>query len=83
MKYRVRVSDEAEDDFVSIVEYVVAHSGLDEALDVQAKIEDALPSLSELAHRGRVVPSLRRIGVMAFRQLIIEDSKARQAKGKD
>lgn len=72
MKFKVIVADVAEDDLVGVVEYILANSGVERALDVKELILDAIDSLRQNPNRGRVVPALRREGIVTFREVIIK-----------
>lgn len=71
MKHRVLVSDAAESDVFEIVEHILLReSALAPGLAVQARLERAIVSLSENPKRGRIVPSLKRLGIGQFRELV-------------
>lgn len=67
---KVRHSTAAHEDYASILEHVLASSGLDAALAVDGILDRAIRSLALLPDRGRVVPELRERGYAAYREII-------------
>lgn len=71
MSYSVVISEDAEDDLFEIVDYVFSkEKALAPGLAVQERIEKAVASLATNPQRGRIVRSLRYVGVRKFRELI-------------
>ncbi len=70
-RFRVIMASAASLDVVAIVSYVAAVDGVERAAAVDAKLDDKLRSLDRLAARGRVVPELRRRGIMAYREVVV------------
>lgn len=57
-------------DVASIVTYLATTEGLPAALAADSLIDEKLRSLTHLAHRGRIVPELRRRGITVYRELV-------------
>jgi toxin ParE1/3/4 len=68
-EYEVFVTHEAEADLDEIVEYVEFHDSPARADDLYEKIKQAILKLEILPKRGRIVPELREIGVMEYREV--------------
>jgi plasmid stabilization system protein ParE len=56
---------------LGIVDELVASLGVEAALAVDDRLDEAIESLAELSRRGRVVPELRAHGTMTYRELIV------------
>lgn len=68
---RVVRSEAAVEDMLAIGDDLVSSMGVDAALAFDERVDAAIESLDELAHRGRVVPELRARGVTRYRELIV------------
>lgn len=68
-RYRVRVSEEAEQDLIDIYRYVAIHDSVEKAAYVLEQLEPLCSSLAELPMRGHIPPELDRIGVTNYREV--------------
>ncbi len=68
--YRVRWASVARTDLYEIVDFIAECSPI-EAVRVLDQLEARTRTLPQLPTRGRMVPELRRLGVTAFRELIV------------
>ena len=66
---KVRYATSAHEDYAALIEYVLARSGREAALAVDALLERAIASLERFDH-GRVVPELRDRGYEGYREVI-------------
>lgn len=66
---RVDWTDAARDD-VRAIAFHIAQDSLENALGVTERIERRAAALAVLATRGRIVPELRRMAQMRFREVI-------------
>ena len=57
-RYRVRVSEEAEQDLIDIYRYVAIHDSVEKATYVLEQLEPLCSSLAELPMRGHIPPEL-------------------------
>ncbi|HEY0479283.1 MAG TPA: type II toxin-antitoxin system RelE/ParE family toxin [Kofleriaceae bacterium] len=71
MTRKVVRSEAAVEDMLAIADDLVSSLGMDAALAADARLEAAIESLDDLAHRGRVVPELRARGITIYRELIV------------
>jgi addiction module RelE/StbE family toxin len=71
MSFAVYWTDTAQADFTNIVEYIYRDSPQN-ARNVFGIIKEQAKSLVTYPNRGRIVPELHDIGVMYYRELIIE-----------
>ncbi len=69
-KFRIRWAQAALQDVESILDYIVAHDGHVAATRVFDLIVNRAEQLVENPQRGRVVPEIREIGIVDFRELI-------------
>jgi len=69
-RYDVRWSDTAENDLISIVEYIAADSP-SKPSEIFETIGKKASNLYTFPERGRVVPELRDQGITQYRELII------------
>ena len=60
-RYRVRVSEEAEQDLIDIYRYVAIHDSADKAAYVLEQLEPLCSSLAELPMRAHIPPELDRL----------------------
>lgn len=68
-RYRVRISEDAEQDLIDIHTYIARHDSLGNADYVLDELESLCQRLAELPSRGHVPPELDRIGVVAYREV--------------
>lgn len=66
---RIEWTDAARDDLHAIAFYI-AQDSLDNALHVVDRIERRATALAALATRGRIVPELRRMTELRYREVI-------------
>jgi toxin ParE1/3/4 len=67
--YRVRLSEEAEQDLIDIYGYVAHHDSAEKAAYLLNQLETLCARLTELPKRGHVPPELSRIGVTAYKEV--------------
>jgi toxin ParE1/3/4 len=65
----VRHSTASHGDYAALMEYLVDTRGLAAASAVDAKLEQAITSLSVMADRGRMVPALRHEDGPRYREI--------------
>lgn len=71
MRYRVIVAASASEDEEELLAYLLARDEIVAAVALEARFDRALRSLETFPLRGRVVPELRRHGVISYRELIV------------
>ncbi len=69
-RYEIEFTQWAETDLDHIVMYIAENDSVSRAVEVYLKIKEKIFSLEALADRGRVVPELKRIRVMEYKELI-------------
>jgi plasmid stabilization system protein ParE len=69
-KRTVILAPVASDDVAGILDYALATVGLEAALAIDRRLDEAILSLEQLATRGRVVPELRQRGIVIFREIV-------------
>ncbi|MDQ6975940.1 MAG: type II toxin-antitoxin system RelE/ParE family toxin [Mariprofundaceae bacterium] len=62
---------EARQDLDDIADYIVSDNGAAVALDIVHQVEQTCMTLVSMPERGVVVPELRDIGVLQYRQLLL------------
>ena len=67
-RYRVRISEEAEQDLIDIYRYVAIHDSVKKAAYVLEQLEPLCSSLADLPMRGHIPPELDRIGLTNYRE---------------
>ena len=67
--YRVRLTEEAEQDLIDIYRYIAFHDSVENGGYVLDKLESLCSDLAELPARGNVPPELDRIGVTNYREV--------------
>jgi len=68
-RYRVWLSDDAEQDLIEIYRYIAIHDSAEKAAYVLDQLESLCSRLAELPERGHVPPELDRIGVANYREV--------------
>jgi toxin ParE1/3/4 len=68
-RYRVRISEEAEQDLFDIHRHIAIHDSVEKATYVLDQLEPLCSSLADLPMRGHIPPELDRIGVTNYREL--------------
>ncbi|MDD2277064.1 MAG: type II toxin-antitoxin system RelE/ParE family toxin [Smithellaceae bacterium] len=69
--YNVWWSETAENDLVSMIEYIAGESPL-QARKIFGEIKKRTESLNAFPDRGRMVPELKNQGITLYHELIIE-----------
>ena len=69
-KYKVIWVATAENDLVSIIEYI-ANDSSSHALKVLKRIKEKASSLHRSTERGRIIPELEEFGILQYRELIV------------
>ena len=69
--YRVLWTDAAQSDLNEIAQFIAAES-LDNALAVIDRLERRCSTLERLPERGRVVPELKAVDILIYRELIVK-----------
>ncbi len=68
-RYRVRLTEDAEQDLVDIYRYIALHDSMENADYVLDQLESLCSRLTDLPERGHVPPELDRIGVTNYREV--------------
>jgi toxin ParE1/3/4 len=68
-RYRVRLTEDAEQDLIDIYRYIALHDSLENADYVLDQLESLCSRLTELPERGHVPPELDRIAVTNYREV--------------
>lgn len=68
-RYRVRVSEEAEQDLIDIYRYVATRDSVEKGGYVLDQLEPLCLSLADMPTRGHIPPELERIGVTNYREI--------------
>ena len=68
-RYRVRLTEEAEQDLIDIYRHIALHESAENANYVLDQLESLCTRLTELPERGHVPPELDRIGVTNYREV--------------
>lgn len=69
--YRVLWTDAATSDLNEIAQFIAAE-GVDAALAVINRLERRCSTLEHLPERGRVVPELKSVDILTYRELIVK-----------
>jgi plasmid stabilization system protein ParE len=69
--YRVLWAPIAAQDLDDLIDYIAAQHGPDAAVRVYDKVKKRTQTLSTHPKRCRIVPELRSVGVMEYRELIV------------
>ncbi|MEW8179611.1 MAG: type II toxin-antitoxin system RelE/ParE family toxin [Candidatus Thiodiazotropha endolucinida] len=68
-RYRVRLTEDAEQDLIDIYRYIALHDSSKNAVYVLDQLESLCSRLTELPDRGHVPPELDRISVTNYREV--------------
>ncbi len=68
-RYRVRITEDAEQDLIDIYRYIALNDSAENAEYVLKQLESLCARLTELPERGHVPPELDRIGVTNYREV--------------
>ena len=69
-RYRIRWAEAALQDLESIVDSITAHEGVPSASRVADAIFERANALEHQPDRGRIVPEIREVGIVDYRELI-------------
>ena len=70
-KYEVDFTHWAESDLDEIALYIAENDDISKAVQVYLKLKDKILNLDESPNRGRIVPELKRINIMDYREIIV------------
>ncbi len=70
-RYRILWAPIAAQDLDEIIDYIAAQDGPDAAAMVYQKVKKRTQTLSAHPKRCRVVPEMRSVGVLEYRELIV------------
>ena len=68
-RYRVRLTEDAEQDLIDIYRYIATHDSSENADYVLDELESLCSRLTERPERGHVPPELDRIGVTNYQEV--------------
>ena len=68
-RYRVRLTDQAEQDLVDVFEYIATEDSIEAAWQVFEELERRILALDQLAERGNYLPELLELGIKEFREV--------------
>lgn len=68
-RYRVRLTEDAEQDLIDIYRHIALHDSVENADYVLDQLESLCSRLAELPERGHAPPELDRIGVTNYREV--------------
>lgn len=69
MKYNIYIISDAENDIVTIYNYILTYDCVENAEYLLNKIEETCLSLANLPDRGHVPPELERLGIFTFKEI--------------
>ncbi len=69
-KYRVEFTHWAESDIDEIITYIIENDNVTDAIRLFHKLKEKISALDKLADRGRVVPELKQINVLDYKEII-------------
>lgn len=69
-KYAVEFTQWAEADLDDIVTYIAENDNVQDAVKVYVKLKEKISALDTMADRGRIVPELKRIKVLEYKEVI-------------
>ncbi len=67
--YRVRIVQEAEEDFAEIIEFIANHDSLERADYVLEKLLGVCERLEQHPQRGHFLPELKSLGIKSYREV--------------
>jgi addiction module RelE/StbE family toxin len=70
-KYEIEFTHWAESDLDEIAIYIAENDDISKAVRVYLKLKEKILNLNESPNRGRIVPELKRIKVMDYREIIV------------
>jgi toxin ParE1/3/4 len=69
MKYKIRITEEAEQDILDIYYYVASSDSEESAITLIDHLEEKCISLAELPNRGHAPPELKDIAVKDYQEV--------------
>jgi len=75
-RYRVRLTEDAEQDLIDIYRYIALHDSVENADYVLDQLESLCSRLTDLPERGHVPPELDRIGVTNYKEINFKPYRA-------
>lgn len=69
MNFKVYIISDAEEDILSIYQYVLMNDSEERAEYLLSKIEEKCLSLRKYSNRGHIPPELERMGVYNYREI--------------
>lgn len=69
-RYEILWTETARTDVEEIARFI-AHDSIENALAVLDRLEHSVENLAYLPERGRFVPELKQLGVLAYREIIV------------
>jgi len=69
--YEIEFTHWAESDLDEIAMYIAENDDISRAVRVYLKLKENILNLTESPNRGRIVPELKRIKVMDYREIIV------------
>ena len=69
--YEIEFTYWAESDLDEIAMYIAENDDISKAVRVYLKLKEKILNLNESPKRGRIVPELKRIKVMDYREIIV------------
>jgi len=69
-RFQVYLTADAEADLEEITDYIEAQQSSEQTDRVFTRIKSTIPGLESSPKRGRVVPELREIGVLEYREVV-------------
>jgi toxin ParE1/3/4 len=70
--HEVYLTAEAEADLEGITQYIEFHDSAERADTVYEKLKESILKLEVFPKRGRVVPELREVGVVEYREILFK-----------
>ena len=67
--YRVRIVQEAEEDFTEIIEFIANHDSIERADYVLEKLLGVCERLEQHPQRGHFLPELKSLGIKSYREV--------------
>lgn len=67
--YRVRIVQEAEEDFAEIIEFITNHDSIERADYVLEKLLGVCERLEQHPQRGHFLPELKSLGIKSYREV--------------
>lgn len=83
MAYEVRVGQDAQNDLLSIREYISQSESPERARLVADRITDRIASLSELPYRGRTIDEPPEVAALEYREVFVTSFRIIYAVGTD